>query len=174
MKYWIGKPEHSIVHPAIPVWDEEANGEDLGLADWTQWPESSAAQFRVRGHDLTVYPDLILGELLLVSDSVHELLHVYMPQLFSRMALLRDLDRMEQRLYWLVQPPLVDGIGEGTEWQLGGRLQKLVVNQQGMQQQPLARLRGLREPYLVVELALAESMLRRGYIGMQLEEAELQ
>lgn len=174
MKYWIGKPDLRIVCPAIPVWDEEANREGLSLADWTQWPESSAAQFRVRGHDYTVYPDLMLGELLLVSDSVHELLHIYMPRLFSRMALLRDLDRLEQRLYWLVQPPLVDGIGTRSEWELGGRLQKLVVNQQGIQHHSLVRLRGLREPYLILELALAESMLRRGYVGMQLEEAELQ
>lgn len=174
MEYYVFSSDDGIADAAVPVWDEEANTVTADLKEWTQWPESYAAQFKISGHENTVYPDLIVKSLYLVSDPVRELLKVYVPELLTRIALLRDVERMQQKLYWMIAPPMMNCLGEGTEFQPGGMLRRLVVDRKRTEGRPLIRISGIRESYVLVNLALAESLLRRGFSGMKFHEVTME
>ncbi|WP_058831489.1 hypothetical protein [Paenibacillus polymyxa] len=174
VEYFLCQQDDRMLYAAVPVWDEEANAEMMDLNDWTNWPPSYAAQFKVNGHDYTVYPDILMGSRMMVSDAVHELLQVYVPGLFSRMALLRDIERSQQKLYWMIQPPLVDCLGEQSQFRPGGTLMKLVVDRKRTEGKSLLQVQGLRETCTLVNLALAESLLRRGTSGITFQEVVMQ
>ncbi|AZH31301.1 hypothetical protein [Paenibacillus sp. M-152] len=174
VEYFLCQHDDRMLYAAVPVWDEEANAEMMDLNDWTNWPASYAAQFKVNGHDYTVYPDILMGSRMMVSDAVHELLQVFVPGLFSRMALLRDMERSQQKLYWMIQPPLVDCLGEQSQFRPGGTLMKLVVDRERTKGKSLLQVQGLRETYTLVNLALAESLLRRGTSGITFQEVAMQ
>ncbi|MEE4570760.1 hypothetical protein V2U94_24395 [Paenibacillus polymyxa] len=174
MEYFLCQQDDRMLHAAVPVWDEEANAEMMDLNDWTNWPPSYAAQFKVKGHEYTIYPDILMGSRMMVSDAVHELLQVYVPSLFSRMALLRDVERSQQKLYWMIQPPLVDCLGEESQFHTGGTLMKLVVDRKRTEGKSLLQVQGLRETCTLVNLALAESLLRRETSGIIFREVVMQ
>ncbi|MEJ3720733.1 hypothetical protein WGM54_22425 [Paenibacillus polymyxa] len=172
--YFLCQHDDRMLYSAVPVWDEEANAEMVNINDWTEWPSSYAAQFKVKGNEYTVYPDILMGSRMMVSDSVHELLQVYTPSLFSRMALFRDMERSQQKLYWMIQPPLVNCVGELSTFHPGGTLMKLVVDRERTEGKPLLQIQGLRETCTLVNLALAESLLRRGTSGISFQEVDMQ
>ncbi|MBP1311158.1 hypothetical protein ACYCS5_11010 [Paenibacillus sp. SEL3] len=174
MEYFLCQQDDRMLNAAVPVWDEEANAEMMDLNGWTNWPLSYAAQFKVNGHDYTIYPDILMGSRMMVSDAVHKLLQVFVPGLFSRMALLRDMERSQQKLYWMTQPPLVDCLGEQSQFHPGGTLMKLVVDRKRTEGKSLLQVQGLRETCTLVNLTLAESLLRRGTSGITFQEVVMQ
>jgi len=115
----------------------------------------------------TIYPDMLNVPAPLVSDQVKQLLEKYLPNIGWRAVMLSDIDRGSQNLYWLLQPPAIEAYSMQSTFRPDGTLEQLVLNHEKIHQ-PIFRIKGLREPYVYINLAAAESMLRRSYIGIRL------
>jgi len=121
----------------------------------------------VQGDRHTVYPDMLDSPAPLVSNSVKLLLEKFLPQIGWRAVMLTDIRHESQQLYWLLQPPIIEALSSQSTFRPDGTLQQLVLNNQKINQ-PIFRIAGLREPYVYINLAAAECLLRRSYTGIRL------
>ncbi|WP_046214878.1 hypothetical protein [Paenibacillus wulumuqiensis] len=121
----------------------------------------------VHEDDYTIYPDMLNIPAPLVSDSLKQLLEKFLPNKGWRAVMLSDIDRGRQHLYWLLQPDVVEARSVQSIFRPDGTLEQLVLHHEKIQQ-PIFRVAGLREPYVYINLAAAESLLRRSYTGIRL------
>ncbi|MGG1654540.1 hypothetical protein ACIFOF_25670, partial [Paenibacillus sp. NRS-1780] len=79
-----------------------------------------------------------------------------------------------QELYWISSVPSVDGISEQTEFYPHDQtLKRLVLDSQKVNGHHFFRLSNVKEPYFIVSLEAAESLLRRSLRGFRLQKLEL-
>ncbi|WP_438497074.1 hypothetical protein [Paenibacillus sp. IHBB 3054] len=121
----------------------------------------------------TVYPDFLEFPLPLVSDRMRALLAQYMPGLAWKSAILSDIRQARQDAYWVLRPPVVECLSPQTLWYPNGTLKHLVLRH-GDIQAPVFRISGLMEPYIYIQLAVAESLLRRSFTGIGVQRVEME
>ncbi|WP_017813074.1 hypothetical protein [Paenibacillus shenyangensis] len=155
---------HRIHPPAWSLLQQQELLRTVSLPGEEQLPLT----VQVQEDSHTIYPDLLDSPAPLVSDAVKQLLELFLPDTGWRAVMLTDIRRGSQHLYWLLQPPVIDAISDQTTFQPDGTLQQLVLSHTKINQ-PVFRVAGLREPYVYVNLAAAESLLRRSYIGLRLK-----
>lgn len=109
----------------------------------------------------------------LVSDRMRALLAQYMPGLAWKSAILSDIRQARQDAYWLLRPPVVECLSPQTLWYPNGTLKHLVLRH-GDIQAPVFRIAGLMEPYIYIQLAVAESLLRRSFTGIGVQRVEME
>lgn len=85
--------------------------------------------------------------------------------------MLTDKARMSQETYWAIYPTVMDVLSPQTERHLDGSLKQIVLDR-GKAELPLFQLKEPRESVIIVNLALAESLLRRDFSGIQLVRLE--
>ncbi|MEK4730718.1 hypothetical protein [Paenibacillus sp. FSL L8-0641] len=120
----------------------------------------------------TVYPDFLEFPLPLVSDSMKVLLEKYMPELEWKVAILTDFQKARQDVYWILRPPVVDCLSSQTKWYPDHTLKQLVLKH-GKIQSSIFRIAGLLEAHIYINLAVAESLLRRPFTGVRVQKVEM-
>lgn len=128
----------------------------------------SSSTYRSR----TVYPDFLEFPLPLVSDSMKALLEKYMPELEWKAAILTDFQKARQDVYWVLRPPVVDCLSSQTEWYPDHTLKQLVLKH-GKIESSIFRIAGLLEARIYINLAVAESLLRRPFTGVRVQKVEM-
>ncbi|MNO93971.1 hypothetical protein D3C76_855800 [compost metagenome] len=119
------------------------------------------------------YADYLESPLPLVSNRMRKFLEKAMPDLVWRAVILADMKSMHQEVYWLLSPPKLTCLSSKTAFHMDGALKHLVLDQQKVTR-PLFQVEGMRERYVFVNLMLAESLLRRDYVGITLHAVELE
>ncbi|WP_458122138.1 hypothetical protein [Paenibacillus sp. Z6-24] len=167
MRYFQLLADERIIHRIQPsAWSLLQQQELLGAIS-APGEEQLPLTVHVQEDRHTIYPDLLDSPVPLVSDRVKSLLELFLPDTGWRAVMLTDIRRGSQHLYWLLQPPVIDALSEQTTFRPDGTLKHLVLDHDKIDQ-PLFRISGLREPYVYVNLAAAESLLRRSYTGIRL------
>ncbi|TVX92044.1 imm11 family protein [Paenibacillus agilis] len=130
--------------------------------------------FQVRSQSRQRYLDYLERPLPLLSEKLKRLVEKYAAKMPVRSAVLIDQEQGQQQPYWLIAPPVVDCLSDETEFHLDGSLKKLVIEKEKAGPYHLFKLGGIREDMLIVSLALAESMLRRDFMGIRVEHVDVQ
>ncbi|UJF32210.1 serine protease [Paenibacillus hexagrammi] len=112
------------------------------------------------------FVDFIERPIPLYSEPFKRHLEKCSKQLHVQPVVLTDLKHLKQESYWLVVPPVVHCVSEQSEFRKDGTLQQLVIQEEQIRH-PFFKVGGLLEDVLVVDLAMAESILRRGLTGMR-------
>lgn len=129
--------------------------------------EHTAINLDVRSGFHVDYTDYVEQPVPMVSDQLLETLMMYCPQLKRRAAVLTDRERMTQKTYWAIHPPvLANVLSPETCRRMDGMLEKIVLKRE-FPEVPLFQLIEQRETVIIVNLALAESILRRDVTGVQ-------
>ncbi len=119
------------------------------------------------------YADYLDAPLPLVSDRMRRFLEKIMPDLVWRAVILADMKNMHQAVYWLLSPPILTCLSNQSELHNDGTMKHLVLEQQRVTR-PLFQVEGMRERYIFVNLMLAESLLRRDYVGITLHAVDVE
>ncbi|WDM22933.1 hypothetical protein [Paenibacillus polymyxa] len=142
------------------------------LSGHTLQTEDTPLFLAVHTDPRTVYPDFLEFPLPLVSDSMKALLEKYMPGLEWKAAILTDFQQARQDVYWVLRPPVVDCLSSQTEWYPDHTLKQLVLKH-GKIESSIFRIAGLLEAHIYINLAVAESLLRRPFTGVRVQKVEM-
>ncbi|MCL2610827.1 MAG: pentapeptide repeat-containing protein [Defluviitaleaceae bacterium] len=120
--------------------------------------------------EYTAYLDKTL---LLVSDKFKEVAKMYNPDYIYKTVALQVEDENNQTIYWNIEmPPENKCLSPSTTFNPDGTLNKIVINNKEAESLPMFRLQNKLWNTYIINLNMAESLLRRGLVGFELEELE--
>ncbi|OBY76476.1 hypothetical protein BBG47_26885 [Paenibacillus sp. KS1] len=119
------------------------------------------------------YVDWLEYPLRMASERMKVILERYHLGLRAKRVDLIDRKRGEQHMYWAMHIPELDCLSPESEFHPNRQLKKLVLDKERVKHHHLFTVAGIREPYVIVSLEAAESLLRRGLSGFVLRKVEL-
>ncbi|KQY87310.1 hypothetical protein ASD24_05465 [Paenibacillus sp. Root52] len=135
--------------------------------------EQSNLQFTIRPNRRPVAVDLIERPYPLWSDELKRLLHTFAPRLMFRLVGLMDMERQQLHPYWFMVPPRLNALSRSSTFDNSGKLNVLQVDadQLSSTSWPIIYVADerLQETVMLVNLALAEAILRREFTGLRLQ-----
>lgn len=130
------------------------------LEDWL-------LQFEVRDQPGGgTFLDYLQRPVPLWSDQLKHHLETCLKKIKAQPVILTDLKRLKQEPYWIVLPPVIHCASPASVYRKDGTLQRLVIQDERVNY-PMFKVGGIREDMTIVNLAIAESMLRRGFTGIK-------
>lgn len=172
MNYFILSQDERITNAVKPVGIAQVIKKELLTIERMEKLEELERQFPVLEKGEMVYTDLIEKPIMLISDAVKQLVEKYVPNMPFKAVVLTDMPKLMQTLYWLVIPPKVRCLSAQTEFHLDGTLKKLVIDEQLAAPYSFFQIEGIKEQFVVVNIELAESILRRDFRGIRLQKIQ--
>jgi hypothetical protein len=124
-------------------------------------------QFNIEEHCGGEYVDFIAGPAPLVSERLKQLYQKFDSQIFFKPVVLADVTKMRQELYWLMNPPSCACVAAESEFNKDGAVKRLVIDQSKTEGKWIFKVAGILERLIVVNLGVAECMLRRDFYGVK-------
>lgn len=119
-------------------------------------------------------PDVLQKPLLLVKENVKDILQMYDEHIKGKpikvFAYERDVNLAPT--YWFLNYEEVDCLSQNIEIYPNGEVKKLILNRNKIGKKDVFRVKGTKECFIIVSLAVAESMLRRKVYGVEFERVE--
>lgn len=128
----------------------------------------SPIALRVKSNENKLYGELIEGKITLVSDKLKNLIEKYDENIFFRAFVFQDIEKRVQKVYWYSIFEQIDCLSEETEFNKDGSLKKLVLDKEKIKGYRIFKVNGILEDYIIISLDLAESILRRDFLGLKL------
>jgi len=172
MNYFILSQDERIINAVKPVGIAQVIKKELLTIERMEELEELERQFPVLEKGEMVYTDFIEKPIMLISDAVKQLVEKYVPNMPFKAVVLTDMPKLMQALYWLVIPPKVRCLSAQTEFHLDGTLKKLVIDEQLAAPYSFFQIEGIKEQFIVVNIELAESILRRDFRGIRLQKIQ--
>lgn len=129
-------------------------------------------QFPIQKAEKAVEVDFIERPLPLISNRLKQLAEKFCPRMKFAPVGLMNLEKREQYWYWLASFPQVACLSAESEFHPNGTLKRIVIDSFKAGNHPIFQLEGPREHYIIVNLMLAESILRRDFTGLKLISVE--
>ena len=119
--------------------------------------------------------DVLFQPTLLIENSIKKLWRLYEPKMkFKGVQVFANDPKINVApMYWCPMIASAACMDETTELYPDGTLKHLAIRFQAVQGRHIFQVAGISEPTVVVSLAVAESMLKRSTIGVELEAVDL-
>lgn len=172
MNYFILSQDERISNAVEPVGLSKIIKKELLTVERMEELEELDRQFPVLDKSENDYIDFIEKPIALLADPVKQLVEKYEPHLPFKPVVLVDMPKLKQTLYWLSIPPKVACLSAQTEFHLDGTLKKLVIDETLAAPYTFFQIEGIKEDYIIVNIELAESILRRSFRGIRLRKVQ--
>ena len=126
----------------------------------------------IRSTENSTFPDIYDVPAFIVSDRLRKLLEIYDNDIIFKCAVLTNPRTNDQYVYFLTIVNSIDCAHKRSEFYGNGSLKKLVIGKNKADGNKVFRVKGVREHFIYVSLDVAESMLRRGFLGIHFEKVE--
>lgn len=128
----------------------------------------------VKGDTDTFYPDIISTPVFLLSQGAKRVVEMYEPRTVWREAVLLDRKNEKVSQYFLPIFEEVDCLAENAVFNLNHSLLKeIVLDGKKLRGHAIFRIAGVEKAYIVGNLDVVESMLKRGLRGIGLTELQV-
>jgi hypothetical protein len=171
--------EYFIISQDDALQDYQIGFEDLRSASRTLEVTTDQAEeikdrtvVLVNGDEDSVWPDFIERPVVLVSDMIKQVMSMHDERAIFKSAVLNHVKLLKQSAYWLLLADRLDCLSDRTEFDKAGRVQRLVLDADRAEGHAVFRVAGIVETWLVINLDVAESLLRRRTFGMKLRKIE--
>ncbi|RNB62104.1 serine protease [Brevibacillus gelatini] len=172
MNYFIMTQDERIAQAVVPTGVFDVLRPEWLTPDYQEELEEAILQFDLKPKRENVYLDFLDRPIPLYSDRLKELIHKFAPRLFAKSVVLADQERVRQDVYWLFVLPRVACLSEQSEFHPNGALKRLVIEGANVKRHTIFQVEGIREPHIIIDLRLAEAMLRRDFFGIRLKKVE--
>ncbi|KOP69414.1 serine protease [Lysinibacillus sp. FJAT-14745] len=172
MNYFILSQDERISNAVEPVGLSKIIKKELLTVERMEELEELDRQFPVLDKSENDYIDFIEKPIALLADPLKQLVEKYEPRLPFKPVVLVDMPKLKQTLYWLSIPPKVACLSAQTEFHLDGTLKKLVIDEALAAPYTFFKIEGIKEDYIIVNIELAESILRRAFRGIRLHKVQ--
>jgi hypothetical protein len=168
MDYFIMSQDETVLDAVQPAGTaSQIRKEPFGRLDPKRL-DNQPVQFYIKEAAHPQYIDFIEHPLPLVTDNVKQLLEKYQVNIVFKPVFLADLKRMRQDVYWLIVPPDIDCLAAQSIFNPDRTVKQLALDSQKLRRSRVFTIKGIIENYIIIRLDVAESLLRRGYIGIKL------
>ncbi|MBU7314292.1 imm11 family protein [Paenibacillus oleatilyticus] len=133
--------------------------------------EHTILQFYTQGKG--EYIDFIDRPIPLVSDALKAIFERYQPNVYYKLVVLADVKAMKQSLYWIAVPETVNGLSEESEWNRNDTLKRPMLEPNRLGHYKIFRIAERLEDFIVVDLDVAESILRYDLKGITLKKIDV-
>lgn len=173
MKYFQLQEDERITHrPQLVDVNDKMDTRDICMERAYRLPYRELVL--VRGKSATIFTDVITKPFLLVSEKVRNVILMYEPGIVMKELVLLDRENALAETYYLPILPEVDCLGEGTEYNPAHTaLKKIVINREKAMGKTIFKLAGVKGQYIICNLDIVESILKRGCLGIGLTEVEI-
>lgn len=174
MKYFILSQDRKISNPIeLALLDRAAYIDGASREEYAKVPDMIVTYFP-NSQELEK-PDVLYAPAFLVSDSFKRLLKKYDTNMQFKgiRCYPENMDDPESLLYWWPCLRKIDCMSEETEKLPNGLIKRLVINESAVRGNAILMVAGTIEIIVLVSFELAESMLRRGMWGMDLEPVDM-
>lgn len=120
-------------------------------------------------------PAILNEPSFLINDELKRLFNLYMPEMKAKMIQLfaGEKDNQESHLYWLPYFEPMKCLHKSTERYPDGSIKNIILDQDFIPETPLFRVGGILEHRIIVEISVAESILRRSPYGIDITPVEV-
>jgi hypothetical protein len=123
----------------------------------------------------SIYTDVLNEEVYLVSDKLQKIIAMYEPYHIWKTIPLMDRENEKQTLYYLPIFPEVEVLNPQSQFNLDhSRITKLVLDANKVAGRNVFRVKESEFPLVIVSLDVAESIMRRDFIGVSLTPVEVE
>lgn len=116
---------------------------------------------------------ITLGRHTLVSDRLMKLLKQYENEILFKLIFMINQNSRERSQYWLMEVPQLQCLSKKTEFHPDGTIKRLVIDEELIKDRAIFTIDSSARQYsrirTLVNLAVAESILRRGIAGITYE-----
>lgn len=168
MEYFIICQDKRVLNSVEPIGVAKAIDKNID----TKAEDEMPVQFYIKEKKENEYVDYIDGQAPLISDKLKYIFEKFQEDIFLKPAVLADIKRMRQDLYWIMIPQTVECLSPKAEFNKDGTLKKLVIDETKLGFTKIFKIEGILENFIIISLDLAESILRRDFTGIKLERVE--
>jgi len=120
--------------------------------------------------------DVLETPTFLISDEVKRLFHLYEPSMEFKGIQVFSIypEDNTSPLYWWPYIESIDCLSEKTSKYENGMLKEMILKPESIINKHIFRVYGLLETRVIISLPVAESLLRRGLIGIGLEPVKFE
>lgn len=172
MKYYLIRESDQIKNtPHIINWMKKIDKRNITWGRYNKIPRVTTLY--VEDNNFTVFPDVLSRPFFLITDKLHDILELYEPNMDYRQIVLIDKKKNKAVQYFMPHLQIVDCLGEGTVFNMDhSELKQIVLDKNKIPDKTIFQLDRVSSRYVVVNLNVLESFLRRGAI-LQYEELEV-
>ncbi|ERI10666.1 hypothetical protein [Aneurinibacillus aneurinilyticus] len=163
MEYFIVRQDQSITNPIIPL---KTDLDDNFVC--------SSVFGEVVEKENAVYLDYLDKPRRIVSEDLKKLFSKYEDNLDFTAIVFTDVKKGTQRVYWIMDIVEKNCISHETTYYPDGRIKELVINPKKVELDCIFQVDSKMETFTIVNLDVAESMLRRPLFGIQLQRVKLE
>lgn len=174
MRYYILRQSKQLYKP-LQVYglDTSYYKHNMNEADFERLPEYLVSYFK-NSKD-TEIPEIITQPTLMVSADIKKLLLLYDDSIpFKGVQVFSDnLEERFAKSYWTFLPKTVDCLHEDCQMLPNGEFQTLILDKTKIPAQDIFKVGNITSNLIILSLPVAESILRRNWFGVALEEVEM-
>jgi hypothetical protein len=163
MEYFIVRQDQSITNPIIPL---KTDLDDNFVC--------SSVFGEVVEKENALYLDYLDKPRRIVSDDLKALLAKYEDNLDFTAIVFTDVKKGTQRVYWLMDIVKKNCISHETTYYPDGQMKELVIDPKKVKLDCIFQVDSKKQSFTIVNLDVAESMLRRPFLGIQLQRVRLE
>ncbi|MGF9820974.1 serine protease [Brevibacillus agri] len=172
MNYFIMTQDERIAQAVVPTGVFDVIRQEWLTPDYREELEAAIIQFDIQRKSENIYLDFLDRPIPLYSDRLKTIIHKFAPKLFAKSVVLADRERIRQDLYWLLVLPRIACLSERSEFHQNGSLKRLVLDEAKIARHTIFQVEGILEPHIIIDLRLAEALLRRDFFGIRLKKVE--
>lgn len=161
MEYFIVRQDLSITNPIMPL---KTDLEDHFVC--------SSVFGEVVEKEHAVYLDYLEKPRTIVSDQLKKLFVKFEDNLAFTAIVFTDVKKGTQRLYWLMDMAQKNCISQETTFYPDGRIKELVIDAKKVELDCIFQVNSQGNSFTIVNLDVAESLLRRPFLGLQLQRVK--
>lgn len=169
MKYFILKEDKNYIYPSLLGWYKVLDRKTMECKKFYEMPKHLL--FYVEEHMQMIYTDIIMSPCFMVSDIVKKTIELYNPFIKYSRIILFDKKRKKSMAYYIPFLQTVDCIIKNNVY--NSKKQIIQIEKEKVNGQVLIRVLQMNQTNILIRLDLIESILRRGAIGIGLEETEM-
>ncbi|MEJ8553215.1 hypothetical protein [Tepidibacter sp. Z1-5] len=171
MKYFILNQDNEIGN-SIKLRDFQSNKHMV----FTKNQESAlndVSTIFVIGDEDSIYTDFIENPVFLISKELKKVFEMHEHTLIYKTVVLSNIEQQIQKVYHMVLTDIIDAISEKTTYYKNNWEENIVLDKSKIQNHNIFQIKGVTKNYFIVSLDVAESILRRGFVGVSFEEVEV-
>lgn len=143
--------------------------------DWDyRLPGDKSFNIIVKSNANNYYSDFIESPFLMISDELKKVFISHEANLSCNCTILSDRVNKIQKVYWFCVLEKVDCLGADGEFYPDGSIKELVLDREKIGNRKIFQVGGIREQRFVISLDVAESILRRPFTGLNVEQAAIE
>lgn len=170
MKYFLLETNKGITHlPQLIDWHRKIDDRNLHIE--SAYKLADKIIIFVKGKEDTFYPDIISKPALLMSKAAKEVVMMYEPRTIWKNIILLDKENENLERYFLPVFEEVYCLDQESVYNMDqSNLKKIILDAATVKEHNIFRIAGVGGQYIVANLDIVESMLKRGMRGMGVTE----